>query len=145
MADSPLHIAFVTPEMAPFVKTGGLADISAALPKALVKLGHRVTVFLPRYASIRFPPGDFAGSVPVDAIQRSAGFYRTVTESGVEVVFVEHPAFYDRPVVYGDYDDNRLRFAFLARAPLEYFRSRGERPDVFHGHDWQTGLLPVYL
>src|SRR5262245_22870477 len=147
MADSPLHVAFVTPEMGPYVKTGGLADISSAMPKALVKLGHRVTVFLPRYASIRFPPGDFAGSVhvPVDAIHRSAGFYRTVTDAGVEVVFLEHPAFYDRPVVYGDYDDNRLRFAFLSRAPLEYFRSRGERPDVFHAHDWQTGLVPVYL
>jgi starch synthase len=147
MADPSLHVAFVTPEMAPYVKTGGLADISSALPKALVKLGHRVTVFLPRHASIRFPPGEFAGSVhvPVDSIHRSAGFYRTVTEAGVEVVFLEHPAFYDRAVIYGDYDDNRLRFAFLARAPLEYFRSRGERPDVFHAHDWQTGLVPVYL
>ena len=48
-------------------------------------------------------------------------------------------------VLYGEYDDNRLRFAFLARAALEYFRSRGERPDVFHAHDWQTGLVPVYL
>ena len=99
MADPPLHVIFVTPEMAPYVKTGGLADISSALPKALVKLGHRVTVFLPRYASIRFPPGEFAGSVhvPVDAIHRSAGFYRTATEAGVEVVFIEHPPFYDRP------------------------------------------------
>jgi starch synthase len=147
MAESPLHVAFVTPEMVPYVKTGGLADISAALPKALVRLGHRVTVFLPRYASIPFPPGEFAGSVhvPVDSVPRSAGFYRTTTESGVEVVFVEHPPFFDRPLLYGDYDDNRLRFAFLSRAPLEYFRSRGERPDVFHAHDWQTGLVPVYL
>ncbi len=146
MADPPLHIAFVTPEMAPYVKTGGLADISASLPKALVKLGHRVTVFLPRYAAIPFPPGEFAGSVhvPVDSVPRSAGFYRTHTGSGVEVVFVEHPPFYDRRALYGEHDD-RLRFAFLSRAPLEYFRSRGERPDVFHTHDWQTGLVPVYL
>jgi starch synthase len=142
-----LHVAFVTPEMGPWVKTGGLADISAALPKALVRLGHRVTVVLPRYASIAFPPGEFAGSVhvPVDGTPRSAGFYRTRTEEGVDVVFVEHPPFYDRAVPYGDYDDNRLRFAFLARAALEYFRSRGERPSVFHAHDWQTGLVPVYL
>ena len=48
-------------------------------------------------------------------------------------------------MLYGDYEDNRLRFAFLARAALEYFRSRGERPSVFHAHDWQTGLVPVYL
>jgi len=143
----PLHVGFVTSEMAPWVKTGGLADISSALPKALLKLGHRVTVFLPRYGAIPFPPGEFAGSVhvPVDAISRSAGFYRTTTPAGVTVVFVEHPPFYDRPVIYGDYGDNRLRFAFLSRAAIEYFRSRGERPDVFHAHDWQTGLVPVYL
>ena len=146
MSDS-LHVAFVTPEMGPFVKTGGLADISAALPKALVRLGHRVSVVLPRYASIPFPPGELSGSVhvPVDGMPRSAGFYRTRTEAGVDVVFVEYPPFYDRPVLYGDYEDNRLRFAFLARAALEYFRSRGERPSVFHSHDWQTGLVPVFL
>jgi len=146
LSDS-LHVAFVTPEMAPFAKSGGLADISASLPKVLVRMGHRVTVVLPRFASIPFPPGELAGSVhvPVDGMPRSAGFYRTRTDAGVEVVFAEYPPFYDRPVLYGDYDDNRLRFAFLARAALEYFRSRGERPSVFHAHDWQTGLVPVYL
>ncbi len=142
-----LHVAFVTPEMGPYIKTGGLADISASLPKALVRMGHRVTVILPRYYAVWFPPGEFAGSVhvPVDGVPRSAGFYRTRTEAGVDVVFVEYPEFYGRAVLYGEYDDNRLRFAFLARAALEYFRSRGERPDVFHAHDWQTGLVPVYL
>jgi len=142
-----LHVAFVTPEMGPFVKTGGLADISAALPKALSRMGHRVTVVLPRHRQVPFPPGEFSGSVhvPVDGMARSAGFYRTRTEAGVDVVFVEYPPFFDRDVPYGDYGDNRLRFAFLARAGLEYFRSRGERPSVFHAHDWQTGLLPVYL
>jgi len=141
-----LHVAFVTPEMGPYVKTGGLADISAALPKALVRLGHRVTVVLPRYRSVAFPPGEFAGSVhvPVDGLARSAGFYRTRTPDGVDVVFVEHPPLFDRQRYYGE-DDDRVRFAFLARAALEYFRSRGERPSVFHAHDWQTGLVPVYL
>jgi starch synthase len=137
--------------MAPFAKTGGLADVAGALPKALARLGHRVTVFLPRYATITFPPGEFRGSVhvPVDRVQRSAGYYRREVGPGVEVVFIEHPNFYDRPFPYGvgndDYPDNRLRFAFLCRAALEYFRSRGERPDVFHAHDWQAGLVPVYL
>lgn len=154
MADSverPLHIAFVASEMTPYVKTGGLADVSAALPKVLARLGHRVTVFLPRYGTIPYPPGEFLGSVhvPVDDVHRSAGFYRAFPTPGVEVVFVEHPPFYDRAAPYGfgntDWDDNRLRFAFLSRAALEYFRSRGERPDLFHAHDWQTGLLPVYL
>jgi len=147
----PLHIAFATSEMAPYVKTGGLADVSASLPKALVRMGHRVTVFLPRYGPIPFPPGQFVGSVhvPVDSVNRSAGYYKASTADGVEVVFVEHPDFFERPNPYGDangdYFDNRLRFAFFSRAVIEYFRSRGERPSVFHGHDWQTGLLPVYL
>src|SRR5512138_1046371 len=132
--------------MGPYVKTGGLADIAAALPKALVRLGHRVSVILPRYGSLAFPPGEWAGSVhvPVDALARSAGFFRSRTDAGVEVVFVDHPPFFDRQRYYGEPDD-RLRFAFLARAAVEYFRSRGERPSVFHAHDWQTGLVPVYL
>jgi starch synthase len=146
-----LHIAFAASEMVPYMKTGGLADVAGALPKALVERGHRVTAFLPRYGPIAFPPGDFVGSVhvPVDAVHRSAGFYRTRTRDAVEVVFVEHPDFFERPQPYGagnaDYADNRLRFAFFSRAVCEYFRSRGERPDVFHAHDWQAGLLPVYL
>jgi starch synthase len=141
-----LHVAFVTPEMAPFVKSGGLADYSAGLPKALVHKGHRVTVVLPRYAGIPFPPGDADGSaeIRVDGEPRSAGFHRTRTREGVDVVFVEYPPFYDRPSIYGEHDD-RLRFAFLSRASLEYFRGRGERPSLFHAHDWQTGLVPVYL
>jgi starch synthase len=145
VADS-LHVAFVTPEMGPFVKTGGLADISAALPKALVRLGHRVTVLLPRYASVPFPPGEYAGSarVDVDAIARQADFFRARNDAGVEVVFVEHGPFFDRHQYYGAGDD-RLRFAFLARAAVEYFRTRGERPSVVHAHDWQAGLVPVYL
>jgi starch synthase len=150
MAD-PLHVAFVASEVAPFVKTGGLADVAGALPKALGRLGHRVTIFLPRYGPIPYPAGAFAGSVhvPVDATPRSAGFYRRALAPNVEIVFVEHPPFFDRPQPYGegnrDYPDNRLRFAFLSRACLEYFRSRGERPDVFHAHDWQAGLVPVFL
>ncbi len=147
----PLHIVHVTSEMLPYAKTGGLADVTAALPKAQVKLGHRVTVFLPRYASVAFPPGEFMGSVhvPVDSVHRSAGFYRTTSKDGVEVVFIEHPSFFERGLPYGeggaDYPDNRLRFAFLSRAAIEYYRSRGERPSLFHAHDWHAGLVPVYL
>ena len=150
MADS-LHIAFVASEMAPFAKTGGLADVIGALPKALAALGHRVTVFLPRYGSIPFPAGQFVGTanVPLDGVPRAAGYFERFLGERVRVVFVEYGPFFDRPNPYGDggrdYGDNRLRFAFFARAVLEFFRTRGERPDVFHAHDWQAGLLPVYL
>jgi starch synthase len=137
--------------MVPFVKTGGLGDVVGALPRALAELGHRVTVFLPRYQQVPFPAGEFAGSVhvPVDGVSRSAGYYRRALADGVEVMFVEHPPFFERPGIYGDshgeYPDSRLRFAFLSRAAIEYFRARGERPSVFHAHDWQGGLVPVYL
>ncbi len=137
--------------MAPYAKTGGLADVSAALPKALAARGHEVTCFLPRYGSIPFPPGRFVGSVhvPVDSVHRSAGFYERELGAGLRVIFVEHPPFFDRPGIYGDrngdYQDNEFRFAFFCRAVLEYCRSRGYRPDVAHAHDWQAGLLPVYL
>jgi starch synthase len=146
-----LHVVFATSELVPYMKTGGLADVSAALPKALAKLGHKVTIFVPRYGPIPFPPGELVGSVhvPVDDVRRSAGYYLTSLTKGVHVVFVEHSPFFDRPYAYGvgnnDYEDNRLRFAFFSRAVLEYLRSRGERPHVFSAHDWQTAMLPVYL
>src|SRR5215212_10859431 len=150
MADS-LHIAFVASEMTPFAKTGGLADVVGALPKALAAIGHRVTVFLPRYGTIAFPPGQFVGAaeVPTDGVPRTAAYFERVLADRVRVIFVDYAPFFDRPNPYGDggsdYGDNRLRFAFFARSALEFFRARGERPDVFHAHDWQAGLLPVYL
>jgi starch synthase len=146
-----MHIAFATSEMVPYLKTGGLADVSGALPKALARLGHRVTVFLPRYGPVWFPPGSFAGSVhvPLDGTDRSAEFYVAQPAPNLDVVFVEYRPFFDRPAPYGDaggdYVDNHLRFAFFARAILEYLRSRGLRPDVMHAHDWQAGLVPVLL
>ena len=142
---------YASSEMAPWAKTGGLADVSAALPKALAARGHEVTCFLPRYGSIAFPPGRFIGSVhvPVDNVHRSAGFYERELAPNLRVIFVEHPPFFDRQGIYGDFNgdfgDNEFRFAFFCRAVIEFCRSRGYRPDVFHTHDWQTGLLPVYL
>src|SRR5688500_2046619 len=124
-----LHVAFVSAELAPYVKTGGLADVSAALPKALARAGHKVTVFLPRYGAIPYPPGAFAGSVhvPLAAIPRRAGFYRKSLGRGLSGVFVEHPPFFDRPggpygTAEGEYPDSALRFAFFSRAAIEYFR-----------------------
>lgn len=146
-----MRIAFASSELAPYAKTGGLADVSASLPKALAARGHDVTCFLPRYGPIAFPPGRFLGSVhvPVDAAHRSAGYYEKELAQGLRLVFVEHPPFFDRNGIYGDFagdfGDSEFRFAFFCRAVLEYFRSRGERPDVIHAHDWQTGLIPVYL
>jgi starch synthase len=146
----PLHIAYVSSEMVPFVKTGGLADVSAALPKALARLGHRVTAVLPLYREIDRTGLELRGSVnvPVGGESKSAAFYAT-RAGDVEVVFVDHAPYFDREFPYGvgssDYPDNAARFALFARASIEYFRSRNQRPDLFHAHDWQAGLVPVYL
>jgi starch synthase len=145
-----LHVAHVTSEIAPYVKTGGLADVSAALPKALAQLGHRVTVVAPLYREIERKGMKRRGSVrvPLDGAERNATFYATEAD-GVEIVFIEHAPFFDRPFPYGvgsrDYPDNDVRFAFLSRAALEFFRTRAQRPDVLHAHDWQTALVPVYM
>lgn len=146
-----MRIAYLSSEISPYAKTGGLGEVSAALPKALAARGHDVTCFLPRYGTIPFPPGRLVGSVhvPVDATPRSAGYYEVQLAPRLRLVFVEHPPFFDRDGIYGDsggdFPDNEFRYAFFSRAVIEYFRARGERPDVFHCHDWQTGLLPVYL
>ena len=93
-----LHVAYVTSEIAPYVKTGGLADVSAALPKALSRLGHRVTVLVPRYRDVDVTGFELRGSVhvPLAGEARSAAFYST-RAGDVEVVFVDHPPFFDRP------------------------------------------------
>jgi starch synthase len=153
MASDSLHIAFVASEMTPFMKTGGLADVVGALPKALAALGHRVSVFLPRYGAIPYPAGDPIGvaDVHLGGVWRGVGYFERVVSDGVRVIFVEHGPLYDRPShspygdVFGEFGDNRLRFALLAAAALEFFRGRGERPDAFHAHDWHAGLVPVYL
>src|SRR5688572_24078781 len=129
--EKPLHIAYVTSEMVPFAKTGGLADVSAALPKALAHLGHRVTVFVPLYRGIDTKGLELRGSLhtPLRGASLSATYYAT-RAGEVEVVFVEHAPFFDREFLYGtgstDYPDNAIRFAFFSRAAIEYFRGRGQ-------------------
>jgi len=123
-----MRILMVASEAQPFAKTGGLADVIGALPRALVRLGHHVDVVLPRYRGITVPEAD-------------AG--------GVRVVFVDRPAYYDRDDLYGaggrDYPDNAERFHYLARAALKWAAVQPHRYDVLHGHDWQAGLVPVLL
>ncbi len=138
----------VASEAAPFVKTGGLADVIAALPCALVRLGHSVDVVIPRYRGIA--AGEPVGrvTVPLGRQVENATVY-AVVEAGVRRVFIEQAGYFDREYLYGavghDYPDNPERFAFLSRAALEWAASSGERYDVIHAHDWQAGLVPVLL
>ena len=142
-------ILFVTPEATPFAKTGGLADVAGALPVALGRLGHRVTVVLPRYRLTAAGRPIGRVSIAIGPDHFTAGLGEHEVADGVRVIAVDCPELYDREHLYGsgagDYADNARRFAFLSRAALEVVVVTGRRPDVIHAHDWQTGLTPVYL
>lgn len=145
--DSPLHVLMVASEAHPFAKTGGLAEVTGALPAALARLGHRVTLVMPRYRGIEAGAPD-AAVLSMGGRSQSVGFAKGSAGNGVDVVFVDAPDLFDREALYGtaagDYADNAWRFAVFSRAALEYARRGGERPSVIHAHDWQTGLVPAY-
>ena len=144
------RVLMVTSEAVPFVKTGGLADVMGALPAALAGLGWQVAVVLPRYAVAQVEGceriwqrmtlwvGSHIYNVAIDQLIRD----------NVRYLFVDCPPLYDRDGVYNinsvDFRDNHLRFALLNQAALGVARYIF-RPDVFHCHDWPTGLVPLYL
>ncbi len=142
-------VLIIGAEARPFAKTGGLADVLGALPPALARLGWDVTVALPRYRGVT--DGRLAESFPVTVggFTRTAGFYDVPLEDGARALLIDCPDLYDREALYGvdgtDYPDNARRFAFLARAALEYAGRRGSGPTLVHAHDWQAGLALVYL
>lgn len=153
MAESPLKLLIVASEAAPFAKTGGLADVVGSLPPALHALGHDVRLIIPWYRAVRKATGNLrAGrkklTVPMGGRVYLAS-WRTGENQGMPVYFLDVPEFYDRPGLYGergqDYPDNAERFGLLSRAALELARQIDFAPDVIHAHDWQTGLVPVYL
>ncbi len=143
------RILMVSPEAVPFAKTGGLGDVAGALPRALARLGHDVTLVLPRYRGID-------GGATLERLPITIGGRRLdvtlvehVLADRARAVLVDCPELYDRPGFYGigntDYPDNAIRFALLARAALEVGARGDVPPDVVHAHDWQAGLVPVYL
>lgn len=142
-----LTIVHLASEMVPFSKTGGLADVVAALPAASARLGHRVTVILPAHRTeLRTqPPGEVVGQVEVLGVR---GQVFAAHQDGVEVLLLDAPQLYVRPSPYavpeGDYPDNPVRFAFLVHAALALL-ARRPCPDVLHVHDWQAALAPLLL
>jgi starch synthase len=135
-------------EALPFAKTGGLADVLGALPKALTRLGHAVDLVMPRYRGINVGPATTSIRVAlggqVDDAQMSV-----TTSGGLRTIFVGHNTYFDREYLYGvterDYPDNPERFAFFCQAALNWATSNGLHYDVVHAHDWQTGLVPVLM
>ena len=150
---APLRVLFVASEVAPFRKTGGLADVAGSLPKALARRGVDVRVVMPLYRGVRWEELerlDGSVSVPMFFGTAQAGVrLARLPNSDVPVYFLEHHHYFDRPHVYGPpeqaYADNLERFSFLSRGALELCKALGFSPDVIHAHDWQTALVPVYV
>ncbi len=153
-----MHIVFAASECVPFAKTGGLADVVGALPPELAKLGHEVTVYLPLYAGVKahikapiegeWPYAVRSITVPFEYYNRFAGIVDGGRRGGVQYYFVDCPKLFDRPGLYGtkdgDYPNNWERFGLFCRAVLEASKILGV-PHIFHVHDWQAALIPVYL
>ncbi len=146
-----MHIAFAASEGVPFSKTGGLADVVGALPRALAAQGHRVSVYLPRYRQTQLTNSETVVrsiTVPFDDEYRFCSVVSAGENAGVTSYFVEYAPFFDRDALYGtptgDYPDNAERFALFSRAVVEATKIRGV-PQVFHCHDWQSALVPVLL
>jgi len=144
-----MKVLFVASEGLPFSKTGGLADVMEALPRALVSLGHEVAVLLPRYRNTKVGAVAAPGlSIPMGDALRFPAILDGVVLRGVRYYFVEDPEYFDRDQLYGvsgkDYPDNAERFAEFCRAAIE-FSKHVWTPEVIHCHDWQSALVPVLL
>jgi starch synthase len=147
-----LKILMLSAEVVPFAKTGGLADVVGALPKALKGLGHDVRVFMPRYGKIdpehfglEHEVGPFP--VPIDATSEDASLLRGAIagkRGDVPIYFVENKRLFDRDGIFL-YPDDAERFVFFCRATLEGARAMDWQPDVVHCHDWPTAIVPNWL
>ena len=161
-----VRVLLAASEVAGFAKTGGLADVAAALPRALDRLGHTTAVVMPSYSEVRrrgVPLERTPIVLPVPVAGRTLAcrvFRSHLSECDVPVYLIEHEPFFERddpPQGRGlyqqtmaggykaDYPDNAERFVFFSRAVLELVPHLGFTPDVIHGNDWQTGLVPVFL
>jgi starch synthase len=151
----PLRILILASEVAPFAKTGGLADVAGALPNALAARGHDVRVMMPAHAAVEdaiarrdpaYATTDLTLDVPMGFGPIRAGvFQSTLAGSAVPVYFIAERDLFDRTTIYG-YRDDPYRYAFFSRAALDLaIGAQAWRPDVVHAHDWQTGAAILWL
>lgn len=153
MERQSMKILIIAPEVTPFAKSGGLADVAGSLPWALKKRGHDVRIVMPYYRSIaesEFSAPRSGRRMTVLVEERPCeGYLRTLDHGGIPVHFIDNPFFFDRPGFYGDaagdYPDNAARFGFFCRAVLHMLRGLDWRPEILHLNDWQTALIPVLL
>jgi starch synthase len=148
-----MKICFVASEAVPFAKTGGLADVSGSLPKALSKLGNDVKVFIPNYGNIEhfkygITPIGTLRNIPVyigDKIVTFNVYDGKLSNSNLPIYFVDCPHYFHRPSIYTNDPDENERFILFSRAVLETLQRMQWSPNIIHCNDWQTALIPVYL
>ncbi|ABA90189.1 glycogen synthase [Syntrophotalea carbinolica DSM 2380] len=148
-----MNILLAASEVAPFAKTGGLADVAGALPQELHRLGHDVRIIMPLYRSVRKQHLSLQhlGELPAvkmgDAIRTGRLWQGSLQD--VPVYFLEQDDYFDRDGLYGtsqnDYPDNAERFGFFGRGLLAALPQIGFKPEILHLNDWQTGLVPALL
>ncbi|MCZ6777172.1 MAG: glycogen synthase GlgA [Ignavibacteria bacterium] len=157
----PLNVLFLSSEVDPFAKTGGLADVSGALPQSIKELNHEIRIIMPCYGSINERKSKLHNmtrlreiKVPVGAKSMLANVKSSFISNNhikVQVYFLDNPALFGRSGLYvhpetmKDYPDNDERFIFFSRGVLEVLKKMGWQPDIIHCNDWQTGLVPAYL
>ncbi|OGU67743.1 MAG: starch synthase [Stygiobacter sp. RIFOXYC12_FULL_38_8] len=155
-------ILFVTSEVYPFIKTGGLADVSSALPQKLQEMGHLVRIVVPKYGAIDERKFKIHEVVRLKDLTMKIGIKDVVfslrssfligPKTRVQIYFLDNPEYfgsrhsmYSDPLTNEDYPDNDERFILLARSVYELVQKLGWVPDIIHCNDWQCGLVPVYL
>jgi starch synthase len=145
----PLRILFVSAEVAPYAKVGGLADVAGSLPRALRALGHDVRVIMPRYGRVDparhgLHPAHGGFSVSVPHADEPAGLWITSLDGGVPLYAVESERYFARDAIY-EYQDDGERFLFFCLAVLRAMEELGWQPDIVHCNDWHTAIIPNLL
>lgn len=148
-----MKILFVSSEVAPFAKTGGLGDVSAALPRQLHERGHDLRVFVPLYRRVHEGNHTLRRMEEHQGLQLQLGPHRytyglavgELPGSTMPVYFVDCPALYDREGIYTQDNDEHMRFLLLVYASLEACQRLAFSPDIAHANDWQAALLPLVL
>lgn len=149
-----MKVLIASSEIVPFAKTGGLADVTGALPKALRRIGVEADCVLPLYRAVdrdrfRMTQAGPPVRVPVGRRMETGIVEETDAGGGATATLIRNDRYFDREFLYGtrdgDYVDNCERFAFFCRAVMEWLLHSGRRYDVIHANDWQTALIPAYV
>lgn len=143
------RVLFVTSEAVPFIKTGGLADVAGSLPKYFSKNEYEVSVMLPKYMCIREDMRKKMHHILhfyVDLGWRKqyVGILEA-KEDGIQYYFIDNEFYFAGERPYNNIYEDVEKFAFFSKAVLEALPHMNYQPDIIHCHDWQTGLVPVYL